>query len=116
MKKQPYLNEELSIRKRICLWLATHSNEFTTVDVRKALNIKHPSASRSDRVSQEITCLAEEGKLTRGLYRDRLRLYIKVEGLEFDDFAKRTYRRAEKHSTQQPKLAPGIKGIITHRL
>ena len=116
MKKQPYLNEELSIRKRICLWLATHHNEFTTVDVRKALNIKTPLASRSDRVSQEISILANEGNLTRGLYRNRLILYKKVEGLEFDEFTKRKYLRAEKDSTQQPKLAPGIKGIITHRL
>ena len=113
MKKQPWQDEALTIRKRICLWLATQEEEFTTVDVRKAFNIKNPLASRSDRVSQEISALAKEGNLTRGLYRDRLRLYKKVDGI---DLAKRKYRRAEKDSNHLPKLAPGIKGIITHRL
>ena len=116
MKKLPYRDETLSIRKRICLWLATQTKEFTTADVRKALNFKKPRASRSDRVSEAITIIAWEGKLTRGLYRDRLRLYKKVEGLEFDECAKSNYRRAEKDSEHETKLAPGILGVITHRL
>lgn len=122
MKKLPWHDETLSIRKRLCLWLFTHNEAFTTEDARAALHIKKPTESRKDQVSQEISVLAFEEKLTRGFYRRTLRLYKKVEGFEFDEFVKRVNRRevllkrAEKKSKHTAKLPPGIKGIIVHKL
>ena len=120
--KKPFQDVTLSVRMRLCLWLATHNNEFTTDDARKATGIKKPAHSREDRVSQEISVLAWEEKLTRGFHRGNLRLYKKVAGLEYDELFHRVNRRekaakeAEKGADHKPKHALGIKGVITHRL
>ena len=112
-------DETLSTRKRICLWLATHENEFTSDDVRKAIKVRKNPISRLDKVSQEISYLAREEKLTKGFHRGMLLLYKKVEGMDFDELSPRMSTKTMKEKANpapkhEPKLAPGVKGVITH--
>ena len=114
-------DETLSTRKRICLWLATHENEFTSDDVRKAIKVRKNPISRLDKVSQEISYLAREEKLTKGFHRGMLLLYKKVEGMDFDELSPRMSTKTMKEKANpapkhEPKLAPGIKGVTVHRL
>ena len=115
---KPWLDETKSMRIRLCLWLATHDNEFTTADARKALNL----GIENKRCKQAISEMKSEEKLTIGHHRGMLRLYKKVPGMKYEDLTPRltkadmAAKSVEKADSHKPKHAPGIKGVTVHLL